>query len=470
MNDTKKSYICTKKAIKNEAKDIYKISNKVTYNEILDILSFSMGYSNFVDLKKQLKHPPYNSIYIENERIDILKRNEKELVDILNKLEVPVKKIFFLSRIIEDKNKAIITNPISYEISDYLFYLPFVIGEDKWIIINDNKDFNDHNIKIHLQRLYKKYDSNYIFKDTNETLSYDLNMSAFDLYDILLKINDKGYKYENLLNKNYREFYFAIKDYFNNSNSLEGYVFLKLKDIKKGITSIEDLILDLKEKYLSRVSILNKLRSDYSDLNSFYLKDFSKNEHIKKISKENNKLLLGKTKSSQRLFGFFNKTKNIEIEDNEIKNTLILGSAGCGRTSSLLNLVYQSIMKGNGCIYLTHEWDVGATNIMNLAKEIGVREKVILISNDKIEDLEKLDMNEIVKKNKILIILNGNHEKSLRVAGIEDCFKLIEKLESKINHGFNVYFDDYYYKSDVNNELDMLEKINEFGIKFFITL
>lgn len=468
MNDIKKSYICTKKAIKNEAKDIFKISKKTAYSEILDILVFSIGYQSFIDFKKQLKYPSYNSIYIENERIDILKRIEKELVDVLNKLEVPIKKINFLSKIIEDKNKAIITNPTPYEISDYLFYLPFVIGEDKWIIVNDQKDFNDHNIKIHLQRLYQKYDSNYIFKDTNETLSYDLNMSAFDLYDILLKTNDKNYKYENLLNKNYREFYFAIKDYFNNSNSLEGAVFLKLKDIKNGTSSIEDLVLDLKEKYLSRVKILSKLRNSYSDLNFINLKNFSKNEHIRKISKDN-KLLLGSKKNPKRLFSFLNKIENIEIEENEINNTLILGSAGCGRTSSLLNLVYQSILKGNGCIYLTHEWDVSATNIMNLVKEIGARDKVILISSDKIEDLEKLDINEIVKENKILIILNGNNEKSLKVAGIEDCFKLIEKLENKVSAGFNIYFDDYYYKSEVNNELDMLEKINKFGIKNFMT-
>lgn len=468
MNDIKKSYICSKKVIKQEAKEIVKISRNVKYSEILDILVSSIGYQSFIDFKKQLKYQSYRSIYLENERIDILKRIEDNLVDILKKKEVEVKNISFLSKIIEHKKKAIVINPVSYEISDYLFYLPFTIGEEKWIIVNDQKDFNDHNIKIHLQRLYKKYEINYIFKDTNETLSYDLNMSAFDLYDILLKTNDKSYKYENLLNKNYREFYFSIKDYFNNSNSLEGAVFLKLKDIKNGKSSIEDLVLDLKEKYLSRVKILSKLRNSYSDLNFINLKYFSKNEHIRKISKDN-KLLLGNKKNPKRLFNFLNKIENIEIEEKEINNTLILGSAGCGRTDLLLNLVYQSILKGNGCIYITHEWDVGATNIMNLAKEIGERDRVILISGDQIEDLEKLDINEIVKENKILIILNGNNEKSLKVAGIEDCFKLIEKLESKILTGFNIYFDDYYYKSEVNNELDMLEKINEFGIKVFMT-
>lgn len=479
------------KTLKNEAKTIQKKNHKNTipYTKILNYLITALGfksfneYEQFLHKKTEIKTTTFDKINIED-----LKSIKENLIRDFKKENLMIENIYFIDNEIKLKINQI-NKSNGFSMSLYLYTLPYLLGNGNIKCIDINTSMiNKDNLKILLNLVYNNYDS----KSLGYERFYFLNneyktKNFFDIYEAI-KISNIHIKEntEYLKEDSKRELFFAIYNHYNEKNYKEGLVFEKLNSLNKGLKSIENIIEEIQEEINKELIFINKFNYNFniSTINKeISIPDFSPPINQQKyildaISEINNNftesepLILGQKITRNQLF---KKTEYLKISKNEIcENIFIAGCAGSGVSAMSYSYVLQALKSGSGFVYINFKGDSDTLNTLHAISKLTNREKdVTILSINHKAELNNINIKEIVKKNKILIISSPALERLSQEAQ-EEILNTINNMFSKINEykknifPFTFIINDFFFSryTEYDRFLNQIKRLNKLNIAF----
>lgn len=479
------------KTLKNEAKTIQKTNynNTIPYTKILNYLITALGFSSFNEYEKflhkkiEVKTTTFNKLNLED-----LKSIRENLIRDFNKENLIVENIYFIENAIKSKIKQIKISE-GFSMSLYLYTLPYLLGNENIKCIDINTSIvNKENLKKSLTLVYNNYNT----KSLNYERFFYLNneyktKNFFDIYEAI-KISNTHIKEktEYLKEDGKRELFFAIYNHYNETNYKEGLVFEKLNSLNKGLKSIENIIEEIVEEINKELIFINKFNYNFN-INTINkeinIPDFSPpiNEQkyildtmseINNNFTENEPLILGQKITRNQLF---KKTEYLKISKNEIcENIFITGCAGSGVSAMSYSYVLQALKSGSGFVYINFKGDSATLNTLHAISKLTNREKdVTILSINHKAELNNINIKEIVKKNKILIISSPALERLSQEAQ-EEILNTINNMFSKINEykknmfPFTFLINDFSFSHypEYDRFLNQIKRLNKLNISF----
>lgn len=193
-------------------------------------------------------------------------------------------------------------------------------------------------------------------------------------------------------------------------------------------------------------------------------------KELDNIFDKNKPLVLGKYKPRS----IFKRTQYLKFTKEEVKdNILISGSAGSGKSVLSFSLAAQAMKTGNGFIYANFLWSGHVEpQLEALAKYFGREADIIFLKFDD-KEFNEININDIVNRNKILVITSAPMERMLE-AEYEKTLKQFSNLLFKIETPNNSYlpymiFVDGWYtrkENDFNHVKNQIIRLNGLGIGF----
>jgi hypothetical protein len=494
------------KDIKSEAKRIKKENkeNTIPHTKILDILIRNLGYLHYNEYEHHLKNSD-NSLNIKS--ISKINFNEllhfkSSIIDDFKEFDINIKNIHFIDkRLSYLMNEMLIYKP--YSMSVYLTLLPNLLSLGKNNIINIKTwDIDKYNFKFCINKLIKKYSQTIDFSEfENTTFNNEHFNGYFNFFEIykfskenkaIENISDNSIKTfcNNLKNNGFREFSIAINNLKYALYDIEGLFFSKLNDLNDKKITIDELynfsklIIKKERDFLMSYSI--PWHSELSDIEynqPITIPEF-KDNHLGK----NNRLIANIKNETNPdnpvCVGFHNKKTLFSYDTNYLtltkteymKNILISGSVGSGKTVIGMSFLFQSLINNKGAIYIDEYDNQSYFMISSLAKEFN-REKDILFFNANQSDyILKSNFEQLLHQNKIVIIslpyLDSLKMKDEYSAIVNHIFKQIKNSKKSKQHYFpnSIFINNFesLCDDDIKTLFDLIPIANKKNINFIV--
>lgn len=480
-------------AFKNEAKNIKKISKEkygYVHMQTLNMLAVELGFDSYSEYEHYLNNRTLiTSINLDKLTITELENLKERIQKSFEKRDILLPNVFFVDNVVNRKIKEM-KEYEPYSLGLYFYTLPYIMDcrELKCIDVETSQLDKGAAYQI-LKMVYNKYLDNesFLYKSFSMINDHQLTSNVFDIYRALFSFQEeyidrltgssfiRGTNEYSLKNTvNYREFYFALENMNSNSKKKEGLIFEWLMRVEEGKETLDSVIENIQLEIDKEILFSNKFRFDFNEnskiktrllippFNDYENSDKNFNDTVSTIKNNTDfekPFLVGSIKKKEsKLKSLFKKDEYISFSKMDMnKNLMLVGSGGSGKTQLLYSYVAQSFMNGKGCIFIGLGDASTYQYLYALAAKFNVKDKIIALSIKHENEINKIDINEIVKKNQILVITAPFYEKE--VCSANKTISIVNKLIS----GIEKPFDGYYPFSVFLNDLYKIQK-NEYEI------
>lgn len=440
--------------IKKEAKIIKKISN-IPYTKILDILISQFGFKHYNEYKDFInKKKSFDIKYIQE--LDIVKLNKinQQFIDIFLSLDVKIKSIYFLKKIIIDKIDLFLELKKPYMLSTYLSIYPILFNLDITIIESDFS-INEIGLKYFTSHLLNRYNN----------------------------LNIENEDYNHIINKNYINTSTNLYKKINNEEHIE--ILFSLNNTKN-IKSHADFLINLIYLYYNNEiffddilnSIKNRLTEEQNFLKNYYLSHVQIpifNKHTNNINHpailNNDKIYLGYL-DSKKIF----KTNRefLYHKTNEINNTILFGQTGYGLNYSLNSILFNYIINNSGFILFDDCVDIATYNNIYNSATINNRYNEIIFINENIIITKEMIKSFIINKRMVIIskdiYKDSNDNKKIYYSNF---FKILSEAIKDLNKIINFPYAFAFQNGSPNNLYEFIDSntidlINQKNINIII--
>jgi len=491
-------YLVEIQKLKDAAKDIKKANKhiKLNHTQILNLILRVLGFSNYNEYE-QILHKNNNrwSKTLHEMKYHELDKLRTKFTKYFKRLSIEIDSLYFIDNVLKSKVHEM-KRFDGFSIIVYLYTLPYILDRkdlkcvEMYNAQNIKKGKVTELLKIVLEK-YKNSNNNVlnVFSQINPEYK---NKNIFEIYEDMKSKQERVFEnIDNLsLLKEYgaREFFFALKNLYDDEKYKEGFLFDMLYKLYKDDVSIEDVLyfieMDIYESVIYLSYYYHKFDPETSSGNTdivvpnFITKEIENNDVTKHLSEINNifrehePLVLGKMSVPY----LTDEKKYLKISKDDInKNTLLLGCLGSGISNVNLSIMMQSLKAGSGFIYIDFSNDDSyikdiSLEIYNMAKLLNRQKDVVEISIYHRKEIAKIDINKFVSKNKILLInslpLDDVSIKE-RERTIGDFHNLISRIKDKAKSviPYSIFINNWYLQESENfaklkKEISRLNKLN----------
>lgn len=496
-------YIVEIQKLKDAAKDIKKQNKhiKLNHTQILNFMIRILGFSSYSEYEETLNKNNRSNRWtstLNEMNYHELEKLRSNFVKYFEKISINISDIYFIDNILRSKIYEM-KRFDGFSIPVYLYTLPYILGRTdlKCVKIYDAQNINEQNVIKLLKIVSEKYefpnnDILNVFKQINP--DYE-NKNIFEIYEDLKLKPSKPFKdIENLsLFKDFgmREFFFALKNLYEDDNYKEGQLFEQLFKYYKGESTIEDVIYFIEMEIYESAIYLSHFYSEFdpeksagnTDINvpKFMTEGVRDNSTIKLISEINNiytndqPLILGKMKLNY----LTNESKYLKISQTQTnENIFLLGCKGSGVSTVKLSIMAQLLKAGAGFIYINFENDESyeqcqSLKMYNIAKLFNRQKDIIDVSIYNKKEIARIDVNKLISKNKILSISCNSlddvciEERERIIGGFHSLISRI-KNKSKTILPYSIFINNWYIKESENFQKikNEMSRINKLKINF----